>query len=50
MHDSNKTLKKLSVNPNIFMSTENTSELIDFVYEKAVEEDVWDIEIVEQGR
>lgn len=32
------------------MSTENTSELIDFVYEKAVEEDVWDIEIVEQGR
>jgi hypothetical protein len=31
-------------------NTENSSELIDFVYKKTVEEGVWSIEIVEQGR
>lgn len=32
------------------MTTKSSSELIDFVYEKVVEDDVWDIEVVEQGR
>lgn len=32
------------------MTTKSSSELIDFVYEKVVEEDVWDIEVVKQGR
>lgn len=32
------------------MTTKSSSELIDFVYEKVVEEDVWSVEIVEQGR
>ncbi|WP_277554876.1 hypothetical protein [Halobaculum limi] len=32
------------------MTNKSNSELIDFVYEKVVEEDVWSVEIVEQGR
>lgn len=32
------------------MTVKDSSELIDFVYEKVVKEDVWNIEIVEQGR
>lgn len=31
-------------------TTRDNSELIDFVYDKVVEEDVWSVEIVEQGR
>ena len=31
-------------------TTADSSELLDFVYEKVVEEDVWEIKIVEQGR
>ena len=31
-------------------TTKDSSELLDFVYEKVVEKDVWNVEIVEQGR